>query len=76
MNRSYEFYKRRYGFSEEVTNELFQTLVNVDKDVISEDKIRKNSHDLLRMCVCEDKLDTFKKLIRSSKSRRYFKSCL
>lgn len=63
MNRSYEFYNRRYGFSEEVTNELFQTLVNVDKDVISEDKIRKNSHDLLRMCVCEDKLDTFKKLI-------------
>lgn len=63
MYRSYEFYKKRYEWSKEYTEFLYQILIGVENDKINEDIVRNNGKDLLRMCVCEGNINLFKKLI-------------
>lgn len=63
MRRSYDFYEKRYNWNNQMVDQLLFILDSVNNDVIDEEAIRNNGEQLLRLCVCEDKLDLFKKLI-------------
>ena len=63
MRRSYDFYEKRYNWNNQMVDQLLFILDSVNNDVIDEEAIRNNGEQLLRLCVCEDRLDLFKKLI-------------
>lgn len=63
MERSYEFYNKRYNWNSEKVNNLLSILTNLENDIILENDIRHNAEDLLELCICEGRIDLFKKLI-------------
>ena len=63
MERTYEFYKNRYNYTKDRVDELKKILSDLENCIIDEDAIRNNDKDLLKMCVCEYRIDLLKKLI-------------
>ena len=59
MRRSYDFYEKRYNWNNQMVDQLLFILDSVNNDVIDEEAIRNNGEQLLRLCVCEDRLDLF-----------------
>lgn len=63
MERSYEFYSKRFNWNKEYVDKLHSILINLENDNIIDEEIKSNGENLLHMCVCESNMELFKKLI-------------